>query len=215
MANHPFEIPQSLREVSEQNVKQAQAAYDQFLGFVTHTVDALFSAIPANPLTAGFKEIQSHALEIAKDNAKSTFDFAGKIGGAQTLQEILTLQAQFAQERTQAFVSQTQHLYSSIVEAFQRSQAGGAASFAPTVTASVPEGAGFGLKEVRDRAVALAKKNADTAFALVDKIGKAQNVQELFNLQTRFAQEQIQNYASETQELQKVIGEAVRKLQGA
>ena len=40
---------------------------------------------------------------------------------------------------------------------------------------------------------------------------KAQNFQEILTLQTRFAQEQMQNYAAQTQEIYKLIGDAVQK----
>ena len=70
-----------------------------------------------------------------------------------------------------------------------------------------------GFKDVRDRAVAMAKTNAESALALVEKIGKAQNFQDVFGLQSRFAQEQMQAYAGQTQEIQKLIGETLQKLQ--
>jgi hypothetical protein len=69
------------------------------------------------------------------------------------------------------------------------------------------------FKDVEDRAVAIAKKNAESAFTLVEKITKAQNLQEILTLQARFAQEQMQDYATETQELQRLIGETAQKLQ--
>ena len=214
MPDNPFEIPQSLREVSEHNLNQAHAAYEQFMDFVVKTVDAWMAALPSNPMTAGFKDVQGHALEIAKDNAKSAFTYAGKISSAQTLQEILELQTQFAQDRMQAFVTQTQQLYSFIVDAFQKSERGAGTGATPTN----PIGAGFavpGFKDVQNRAIDLAKKNAESAFSLVEKIGKTQNLQEIFVLQTRFAQDQMQAYVTETQEIQKLVGDAVKKLQGA
>ena len=222
MADNPFEIPQSLRDVSAQNLNQAHAAYDQFLDFIVKGVDTWISALPANPVTAGLKDIQIHALEIAKENAKSAFAYAAKISSAQNLQEILTLQTQFTQERMQSFVSQTQQFYSSIVEAFQKSERGGFGTGAfgsiPNVTPSIPGAAGSaamaGFKDVQERAIAIAKKNAESAFALAENIGKAQNLQDIFSIQTRFAQDQMQAYASETQEIQKLISDAVRKLQG-
>ena len=64
--------------------------------------------------------------------------------------------------------------------------------------------------DVHDRAVAIAKQNADSAFALVERMGKAQNLQELVTLETKFAQEQMQAYAAQTQELQRLIGEALK-----
>ena len=124
MADNPFEIPQPLRDASEQSLKQAHAAYEQLMDFVTKTMDALMGAMPANPMAAGFKDVQDRAMGIAKENAESVFTFAGKISNAQTVQEIVTLQTQFAQDRMQAFVTQTQQLYSLIAEAFQKSEPG-------------------------------------------------------------------------------------------
>ncbi len=37
MADNPLEIPQALRDMSEQNLKQVRAAYEQFTDFVTKT----------------------------------------------------------------------------------------------------------------------------------------------------------------------------------
>ena len=76
---------------------------------------------------------------------------------------------------------------------------------------SIPMVAGF--KDVQDRVVEIAKKNAESGFALVEKIAKAQNLQEIVTLQTRFAQEQMQAYATQMQELQGLIGETLQKLQ--
>ena len=76
----------------------------------------------------------------------------------------------------------------------------------------IPSNLMTGFKDVQDRAVAMAKKNAESASALVEKIGKAQNFQDVFGLQSRFAQEQMQAFAGQTQELQKLIEEGVEKL---
>ena len=47
----------------------------------------------------------------------------------------------------------------------------------------------------------MAKKNGESAFALVQKIAKAQNLQEILTIQPRFDQEQMQAYATQMQEL--------------
>jgi len=59
----------------------------------------------------------------------------------------------------QAFVTQTQQLFSVIEEAIQKSERGAM-------------GAGMGAlpSNIQDRAVAIAKKNAESAFTLVEKI---------------------------------------------
>ena len=99
MADNPFEIPQTLGEASEQNLKHAHAAYEQLLAFVTKAVGAWTGALPSNPMAAVFKDVQDRAMHIAMENAESAFTFAGKICKAQNFQEIVTLQTQFAQDR--------------------------------------------------------------------------------------------------------------------
>ena len=79
MADNPLEIPQALRDMSEQNLKQARAAYEQFTDFVTKTTGAWIGALPSNPMAAVFKDVQDRAMQIAKENAESVFTFAGKI----------------------------------------------------------------------------------------------------------------------------------------
>ena len=101
-----------MRDLAEQTMKQAHAAYEQLTDFVTKAMDAWMGAMPSNPMIAGFKDVQGRAMEIAMENAESAFTFAGKICNAPTPQDIVTLQTQFAQERMQAFVTQTQQLFS-------------------------------------------------------------------------------------------------------
>jgi len=161
MADNPFEIPQSMRDTSEQSLKQAHAAYAQLMDFVTKTMDAWMGAMPAHPMTAGLKNVQDRAMEIAKENAESAFAFARRISSAKTPQDVLTLQTQFAQERLQTFVAQTQRLYSLIQEAPPKPERGAS-------------DAGVGPMPA-DRAMEIAKNNAESATALVEGIGKAEN----------------------------------------
>ena len=121
MADNPLEIPQALRDLSEQNVKQARATYEQ-MELMTKATGAWTGALPSNPMATVFKDMQDRAMKIAMENAEAAFTFGGKMSSAQTPQEILQLQTQFAQDRMQAFVTQTQQLYSVIGEALQKSQ---------------------------------------------------------------------------------------------
>jgi hypothetical protein len=214
MADNPFEIPQALRQVTEQNVKQARAAYEQLMEFMTKAMGPWLDAVPSNPMTAGLQHLQDRARQIAMENAEAAFTFGGKMSNAQTPQEILALQTQFAQDRMHAFVAQTQELCSAIAEAFQKSERGGMGiSMGAMPTNLIPSNLMTGFKDVQDRAVAMAKQNAESASALVEKISKAQNVRDVFGLQSRFALEQMKAYAGQTQELHKLIGETLRKLQ--
>ncbi len=120
MADNPLEIPQAMRDAVEQNLKQAQAAYEQLMDFVTKAMGAWMGAMPSNPMATGFKDVQERVAAMAKQNAGSVFAFAGKISNAQTLQDVLMLQTQFAQDQMQAYATQTQELQKLIGEALQK-----------------------------------------------------------------------------------------------
>lgn len=120
MADNPFEIPQSMRDLAEQNMKQAHAAYDQMTDFVTKAMGAWMGTLPSNPVASGFKEVQDRAISIAKKNADSAFGLVENLAKAQNFQEILSLQTRFAQEQMQSFASQTQELHKLISDAAQK-----------------------------------------------------------------------------------------------
>ena len=122
MPDNAFEIPQSMRDASQRNLEQAHAMYGQMMDFMTKAMDAWMGALPANPLTTGLQHMQDRAMKIAMENAEAAFTFGGKISSAQTPQDILLLQTQFAQDRMKAFVTQTQELYRLIGEAFLMSR---------------------------------------------------------------------------------------------
>ena len=124
MADNPFEIPQALRDLTEQNMKQAHAAYEQLAHFMIKAMGTWTDALPANPMAAAFNDVQDRAMEIAMENSESVCTFAGKISNAQTFQDIATLQTQFVQERMQAFVTQTQEFQRLIGETLQKLQRG-------------------------------------------------------------------------------------------
>jgi hypothetical protein len=122
MADNPFEIPQQMRDLTEQNLKQAHAAYEQLADFMTKSMSVWMGAMPASPAAAGFKEVQDRAVEMAKKNADAAFTLAGSLSKSKDLQEILTLQTRFAQDQMQAFASQSQELHKLIASAVQKAQ---------------------------------------------------------------------------------------------
>ncbi|MGB7915885.1 MAG: phasin family protein [Rhodomicrobium sp.] len=124
MADNPFEIPQTLRDVSEQNLKQAHAAYEQLTDFVTKAIDAWMEAMPASYMVTGFKDVRDRASEIAKKNAGSAFALIEKIAKAQNFQEIVTLQTRFAQDQMQAYATEMQELQRLMGETLQKLQRG-------------------------------------------------------------------------------------------
>ncbi len=87
-------------------------------------MDTWLNALPPSAATDGFKDVQNRAMELATENAESAFAFAGKISNAQSVQEILTLQTQFTQDRMQAFVAHTREFYSLLGDVIQKTQRG-------------------------------------------------------------------------------------------
>ena len=157
MADNPLEIPQTLRDVSEQNLKQARAAYEQLMDVMTKAVGAWIGALPSNPMAAVVKDVQDRALHIAKENAEVSFHVRRQDQQRTDPQDIVTLQTQFAQDRMQAFVTQTQQLFSVIEEAIQKSERG---AIGAEMSALPSHLVTAGFKDVQDRAVEIAKENA-------------------------------------------------------
>ena len=202
MADALFEIPQTLHEVSQQNLKLAYAAYDGLIDFVMRAIDAWMEAMPSYPATAGFKEVQGRAEHFAKDNADSACLFSGKISNAPISPEILTLQMQFAQDWMQVFTGQTQDIYGFIEELLPNTEPGAFDVKAGT-TAANPMATGFA--DVQECAAEMAKTNTESAFVLVEKIGKAQNIQDVLTLQAQFARKQMEAYVAQAQDLGRLI----------
>ena len=120
MAENPFEIPQAMRDLTEQNMKQAHAAYDQLTDFVTKAIGAWMGAMPSSPAASGFKDVQDRAVAMAKQNADTAFSLVEKLTKAHSLQEVVTLQTRFAQEQMQSYTAQTQEIHKLIGEAVQK-----------------------------------------------------------------------------------------------
>ena len=113
-----------MREVAEQNMKEAHAAYEQLTDFVTKAIGRLDGRDAEVPWPLASRMCKTVPAEIAKKNADSAFALAEKIAKAQNFQEILTLQTQFAQDQMKAFTTQTQELYKLIGGTAQKSGRG-------------------------------------------------------------------------------------------
>ena len=74
----------------------------------------------------------------------------------------------------------------------------------PTSDAVTP-----GFDEVRNRAIKLAKENADAAFTLAKEVAQAKDLQQLLALQTRYVQSQMKWYADQTQDFGQLVIKAL------
>lgn len=117
--NNSFEIPPQLRELAERNVEQARNAYSQFMDAMTKAAGMWTSAIPGNEMTSSFKTVQERAVRFAKQNAEAGFEMASEIAAAKDLQDIIAIQARYAQTQMQAYTLQAQELARLMTEAAQ------------------------------------------------------------------------------------------------
>lgn len=123
MADKPsFEIPPELRDFAEKNVEQARVAYDQFMDFIGKAMGAWANA-PGTAEMTGFKAVQEKAVAFAKENAERSFALASELARAKDVQEVLTLQARYAQTQMQTFGIQAQQLTWLMADAMRDLQA--------------------------------------------------------------------------------------------
>jgi hypothetical protein len=110
-ATPPVEIPPELRELAEKNIEQAQAAYGQFMDFLTQAIGASSKA------SSEFRVVQERAIQFARENADRSFSLGRELARAKDVQEVLTLHSQFMQTQMQSYALQTQELGQLLSEA--------------------------------------------------------------------------------------------------
>jgi len=119
MAQNPFEFPQQMRELAEKNVEQARATYGQFMDAMMQAASMWTKGLPANEVTSGFQAVQERAVGFAKENAEASFALASDLASAKDVQQVLSLQTQFAQSQMQAYAKQAQEIGMLMTEAMQ------------------------------------------------------------------------------------------------
>jgi hypothetical protein len=117
--NQPFEIPQQFRQLVEQNVEQASAAYGQYMDAVAQAMNMWWSALPPNEMTAGLKAVQDRSVRFAKENADAAFALANSLANAKDIQDVLALQSRYAQSQMQSYAAQAQELGRLMTEAIK------------------------------------------------------------------------------------------------
>jgi hypothetical protein len=65
---------------------------------------------------------------------------------------------------------------------------------------------------LRERAIKFAKDNAEAAFAQAEKLAQAKDVQDLMTLQSHYAQAQMRSYATQAQELGRLMTTAMQNM---
>ncbi len=117
MTQNPFAMSKEMRELTEKNIEQAQAAFGQFSDSMSQAMSMWTKAMPMSNMTSGFTLVQERALHYSKQNAEAGMALANEIAKAKDIQEILTLQPSFAQKQMQSYALQTQELGRLLTEA--------------------------------------------------------------------------------------------------
>jgi hypothetical protein len=118
--NDSFEIPAQVRELAERNVEQASAAYGQFMDAMAQAMGMWWSAMPPSELTSGFKAVQDRAIRFAKQNSDAGFALASSLANARDIQDVLSLQTQYAQSQMQTYALQAQELGRLLADALRK-----------------------------------------------------------------------------------------------
>ena len=77
-------------------------------------------------------------------------------------------------------------------------------------SASPTAGMAPGFDSLRERAIKFAQENAEAAFSLAEELAQAKDMHQLMTLQSSYAQSQVKSYVSQTQELGRLMTEALQ-----
>lgn len=95
-------------------------------------------------------------------------------------------------------VEQARNSYSQFLEAMGKA--------AGMWSAAIPQSeATSGFKSVQERASRFAKQNADACFNMATELAAAKDIQDIMGIQSRYAQVQMQAYATQAQELSRLM----------
>ncbi len=117
MTTPSYEVPSDMRDLAEKSVDQARRAFD---GFMTAAQKAAGQAdTSAASMTTNAKSLGSKAMGFAESNVRSAFDLAQKLVRAKDLQEVLTLQSDYAKSQMTTIQEQAKELGSLMQGAVQ------------------------------------------------------------------------------------------------
>lgn len=69
-----------------------------------------------------------------------------------------------------------------------------------------------GALELQQRAMKYAEENIDSSFRFAKDLARARDLQEYVEIQTKYAQKQMQAYATQAQELGRLMSEAAKNV---
>jgi len=101
-------------------------------------------------------------------------------------------------------VEQTKQAYDRMTEAARQTQG----MFADSTNAM-----GMGSKELQEKTMQYAEANVQASFDLAERLVKAKDLQEVMEIQTQFARQQMEAYTHQAQDISRMMAEAAQKAQ--
>ena len=108
MTKGSLEIPEALRGLAEQSVRQAKQAFDQFMVAARQAQN--IAATTTAPTSVTVKEIQKRSAEFAEQNSEAAFAFASELAKARSLDEFGAVQQRYAKLQIETYTKQAQEL---------------------------------------------------------------------------------------------------------
>lgn len=112
-----YEIPTEMRDLAEKSVDQARKAFEGFVNAAQKAVGQAEGTTAS--VQTNVKEIGTKAMAFAEHNVRSAFDLAQKLVRAKDLQEVLTLQSDYAKAQMATIQDQAKELGSIVQTAAQ------------------------------------------------------------------------------------------------
>ena len=101
-------------------------------------------------------------------------------------------------------VEQTKEAYDRLMEAARQAQG---------MFANSTNMMGIGGKEIQEKTMQYAEANVQASFDLAERLVKAKDLQEVMEIQTQYARQQMEAYTQQAQEISRLMAEAAQKAQ--
>ncbi len=115
-----FEIPESVRDIAEKSVDQAQEACNRLMETARKAQGV--AAKSSEAMTSGAKELQEKVFGYAESNMEQSFKLANELVKAKDLQEALEIQNNFARQQMETYAEQAQELSQLMAKAAKKAQ---------------------------------------------------------------------------------------------
>jgi phasin len=104
------EFPAGFRELAEKSVTQTKEAYDKMKAAAEDATSALEGTF--STAAKGAADYNRKVLEVARENANATFDYARELLGAKSISDVTELSTTHARKQFETLSRQTKDLMS-------------------------------------------------------------------------------------------------------